>query len=254
MTAWIDLEGLDNLRDLAGMKTQGGDTVQPGRLWRSDNLQSLTPTDVDRLHQLGLTDVIDLRSGFEVEHEGPTPLTGQNWVSYHWYSLVSETADSELPDAAVPLPDDPTALLPDPIAASYLGYITERPQAVLGAMRAAVHAPGAAVVHCAAGKDRTGTVVALTLGALGVSKDDIVADYALTTERIARVVTRMRQSATYGGRMDDADDEAFSARPETMQALLDVTDSVWGGVGPLLATMGWTDEDQTQLVRRLLAN
>lgn len=251
MTSWIELVGLDNLRDLGGLRTSEGAEIVPGRLWRSDNLQTLTDADVARVRALGLTDVVDLRSGFEIRTEGPTPLTGQDWVTYHWHSLVLEE-DGQLPDAAVPLPEDASTLLEDPIAASYLGYVTERPRAIVDAMRVVGTAPGAALVHCAAGKDRTGTVIALTLSALGVPRAEVVADYALTTERIGSVVERMRRARSYTGRLDDVPLETFHARPEVMESLLGVIDGVWGGVHPLLLTMGWTDDDQRALENRLL--
>lgn len=251
MTAWIELEGLDNLRDLGGLRTSGGAEIAPGCLWRSDNLQTLTAADVSLVRRLGLTDVVDLRSGFEIRTEGPTPLTGQDWVTYHWFSLVPEE-DGSLPDAAVPLPEDASTLLADPIAASYLGYVAERPRAITDAMRVVGNAPGAALVHCAAGKDRTGTVIALTLSALDVPRADVVADYALTTERIGPVVERMRRAHAYTGRMDDVPLEMFHARPEVMESLLGVIDDLWGGVPALLRTMGWTDDDQRALEDRLL--
>ena len=72
---WIDLEGLANLRDVGGLPTDDGGAIAPGRLLRSDNLQTLTDADQRRLIALGLTDVIDLRSGYETEQEGPGPLT-----------------------------------------------------------------------------------------------------------------------------------------------------------------------------------
>lgn len=251
MTTWIDLDGLFNLRDLEGLRTASGAQIQPGRLWRSDNLQSLTPRDVARLRDLGLSDVVDLRSGFERQSEGPTPLNEKPWVCHHWHSLVVEHDDG-LASAAVPLPTDASELLPDPIAASYLGYITERPAAIIASMRIAATASGAALVHCAAGKDRTGTVIALTLEALGVPRQDVVDDYARTTERIAMVVEQMRKAPTYNGRLDSVPAELFHARPEVMTALLGVTDEIWGGPAALLETMGWTVDDQQALENRLL--
>ena len=71
---WIDLDGLANLRDVGGMPTSDGGVITAGRLLRSDNLQALTTTDIDRLLELGLSDVVDLRSEYEVESEGPGPL------------------------------------------------------------------------------------------------------------------------------------------------------------------------------------
>jgi len=58
---WIDLEGLANLRDLGGLPTESGERIQPRRLLRSDNLQTLTERDIEALLDIGLSDVIDLR-------------------------------------------------------------------------------------------------------------------------------------------------------------------------------------------------
>ena len=79
---WIDLEGLANLRDVGGMPTSDGGEITAGRLLRSDNLQALTPADIDRLLELGLTDVVDLRSEYEVESEGPGPLAAHPSVQH----------------------------------------------------------------------------------------------------------------------------------------------------------------------------
>ncbi len=66
---WIDLDGLANLRDVGGIPAVDGGAIAPGRLLRSDNLQTLTAADVAALIDLGLTDVVDLRSDYEVELE-----------------------------------------------------------------------------------------------------------------------------------------------------------------------------------------
>ena len=87
---WIDLDGLANLRDVGGMPTTDGGQITAGRLLRSDNLQALTTTDIDRLLELGLSDVVDLRSEYEVESEGPGPLAGQPEVQIHQHSLFRE--------------------------------------------------------------------------------------------------------------------------------------------------------------------
>ena len=68
---WIDLEGLAICATSAGCRPTTGGEIAPGRLLRSDNLQTLTDADQRRLLDLGLTDVIDLRSGYEAEQEGP---------------------------------------------------------------------------------------------------------------------------------------------------------------------------------------
>ena len=86
---WIDLDGVANLRDVGGLPTVDGGKIIPGRLLRSDNLQTLTPGDVDQLLGMGLTDVVDLRSDYEAEREGPGPLS-RTAVRGHQYSLFRE--------------------------------------------------------------------------------------------------------------------------------------------------------------------
>ena len=80
----------------------------------------------------------------------------------------------------------------------YLGYLSARPDSVSAALRVVADAEGAAVVHCAAGKDRTGTVVAMALDVAGVPHEEIVADYVLTAERIEQIIGRLMPRPAYG--------------------------------------------------------
>src|SRR5690606_36957312 len=72
-----------------------------------------------------------------------------------------------------------------PVIGFYRGYLRDRPDSVLAAMRVLAHGEGAAIVHCAAGKDRTGVLTALVLEAAGVTREAIIADYVATGERMA---------------------------------------------------------------------
>src|SRR5215210_6255722 len=86
---WIDLQGVANLRDVGGLPTTDGGKIIPGRLLRSDNLQTLTRSDIDQLLGLGLTNVVDLRSDYERQLEGPGPLA-RTRVHLHGFSLFRE--------------------------------------------------------------------------------------------------------------------------------------------------------------------
>lgn len=256
---WIDLEGLANLRDVGGLPTDDGGAIAPGRLLRSDNLQTLTGADQRRLLALGLTDVIDLRSGYESEHEGPGPLTGRRGVRIQQFSLFREwepgvgedkpdVRPEVLPEEALPWSDlVPEVELDDVIASTYFSYLMDRPDSVVAALRAIAAAPGAALVHCAAGKDRTGTVVALALSVAGTRRDAIVADYAATSERIERIIDRLMQSPTYVDNLRGRPMSSHLTHPETMISLLSYIDDTFGGVEEMLIKMGWTDDDSQRL-------
>ena len=193
---WIELDGVVNMRDLGGMVTADGDTVRPRRLLRSDNLQDLTPEAVDTLvTRYGVTDIVDLRTHVELAKEGDGPLRAVAGVTHHHHTLYREDTDeSGIPAAERALPWETderrasvTAARRDPDqdrahdrfwSEHYLSYLASRPDSVVAALDAIASSEGAAVVHCAAGKDRTGTVVGLALKVVDVPDELVIADFA----------------------------------------------------------------------------
>ena len=259
---WIDLQGLANLRDVGGIPTVDGGKIIPGRLLRSDNLQTLSTSDVDQLLGLGLTDVIDMRSDYEVKQEGPTPLSTSG-VRIHQYSLFREwevgvgedkpdVRPEVLPEEALPWVDlEPSVQLDNAVASVYFSYLVDRPDSVLAALRTVAHAPGVALVHCAAGKVRTGTIVALALSVADADRQAIIDDYAASSERVAEVVARLKSSPTYAENLEDRDLSSHLSHPETMISLLRHIDETFGSVSQMLIKMGWTEEDTEQLRAKL---
>src|SRR5215203_4405387 len=170
------------MRDLGGLPTRGGGRTAAGRLIRSDNLQDLTDADVARLvDELGVTDVVDLRTEVELHLEGPGPLRRVESLTHHHHSLLEERREDTREAVAakalvVPWQEDRRPRDERFWAEHYLGYLSARPDSVSAALRVVARADGAVVVHCAAGKDRTGTVVAMALDVAGVPHEEIVAD------------------------------------------------------------------------------
>jgi protein tyrosine/serine phosphatase len=268
---WVPLDGAANARDLGGLPTDDGGVTAPHRLLRSDNLQGLTPGDVRLLvDDIGLRTVIDLRTDVEVELEGPGPLTREPQVEIRHLTLFPESggrtdvdADAVLPWQAYgedarrgsALPGTPPGEPPPPATraiAFYLAYLRDRPDNIAAALRAVADADGAAVVHCAAGKDRTGVVVALALSAAGVPRDRIVADYAATADRMTPLLARLKASDTYRDDLDSRPDDSHRPRPETMQEFLGHLDEQYGGPLGWLATAGFGPEDVARLRSRLV--
>jgi protein-tyrosine phosphatase len=255
--AWIDLDGAVNVRDLGALPTGDGQSTMAGRLLRGDNLQDLSASDVRRLVQdIGVTTVVDLRSPMEVTAEGPGPLTRVGSVRHAYLSVLPErgTATDAAADALAMRRDGARSRYPDDIRAGYyLGYLEDRPDHVVAAVRSIAEAPGAALVHCAAGKDRTGVVVALALSAVGVRREAVVADYTATAERMPAVLGRLRASTTYATDLDKAPDDDHMPRAETMTAFLEEVDGRYGGVLRWLSDHGFAPADLASLRTKLLA-
>lgn len=166
-----------NFRDVGGYAGQDGRTVRWRRLYRSDSLHRVDEIDREAFAALGVRTVIDLRRPHEVQRDGRVPaydgLTYRHIHPEHraWseaqydqqMSLARYLADRyrDLAETGARGLADAVGVIADPVAAPV-------------------------VVHCVAGKDRTGLVCALTLSVLGVSDADIAADYALSTEASER--------------------------------------------------------------------
>jgi len=244
---WIELEGAVNVRDLGGLPTADGRETVGGRLLRADNLQELSPSDVARLvHDIGVSTVVDLRSSAELASEGPAPLDVIRGVRHAHHPVIPEvgSATDAAAEALLIRKDQDKSRFPgDPVCGHYLGYLEDRPDQVVGALRSIARDQGAALVHCAAGKDRTGVVVALALTAAGVRPQAIIADYAATGERAEAILARLRRSPTYARDIDSQPAESHRPRPETMAAFLEQMDFRHGGVARWLADHGLSPDD-----------
>lgn len=209
------MEGCANFRDTGGYEAGGG-MVLPAVLYRSDSLHRLTDADRELLESLEITTAIDLRSRMEVE-EAPAKLP----------------ASVEL--RTVPTLDNPmNAPLTRPeitsLAESYCALLHESITEHAAAVTAIADADGPTVVFCTAGKDRTGLVIALSLGLVGVDDTDLVADYALSGEvmdqvRASIALDRPERVAEWMARGS----HVLRADPAAIEAALDRLRSRWGG-------------------------
>lgn len=252
--SWIELDGVVNMRDLGGLPTCDGHTVQPGRLLRSDNLQDLTAGDIEALvTEHGVTDIVDLRSDVELRITGPGPLREVLGITHHHHSLFPDDEDIDARDVLVlpwhkaeePKRDD------NPRASHYLGYLARRPDSVAAALDVIATSQGATVVHCAAGKDRTGTIVAMALTVAGVPREEIVADYVASTERTERIVGRLQNLPGYADNLRGVPVTAHHSRPETITRVLEAIDADFGSVPGWLRSAGWTQAQIDRLRAKL---
>ncbi|MGH3246429.1 MAG: tyrosine-protein phosphatase [Trebonia sp.] len=246
---WIDLDGTANTRDIGGLPTAGGSGTASRRLLRSDSLQDLSPADVRRLvEDYGVRVIADLRAGFEVTATGPGPMTREPAVGITHLSLFPAHDDHVVP----PWERRPTA--GRGFAGLYLGFLADRPDSVLAALRLIAHGDGATVVHCTGGKDRTGVVVALALASVGVQRAAIVADYAASADHYDALRARLAPATRGNRKLSEAAALKHLPRAITMERFLDGLAEKAGGAGPWLAAHGWTPADDAALRRKLLSD
>jgi protein-tyrosine phosphatase len=252
---WIELEGAVNVRDLGGLPTTDSQQTARARLLRADNLQELSPSDVAKLVlDIGVTTVVDLRSSNELKSEGPAPLDAVAGVRHAHHPVLPELGSNTdmIGDALLTKADQDKSRYPrDPVCGHYLGYLEDRPDQIVAAVRSIAHSEGAALVHCAAGKDRTGVVVALALTVAGVRPEAVVADYAASAERTEAIVTRLLRSRTYARDIGSKPVRAHRPRSETMTAFLEQMDSRYGGVDRWLTDHDFSDDDLRLLRAKL---
>ncbi|PZF97705.1 protein tyrosine phosphatase [Micromonospora deserti] len=230
-----------NFRDVGGYPGHGGRSVRWGRLYRSDSLHRIDETDREAFAALGIRTVIDLRRPYEVERDGRVPdFDGMTWRHIHpehaeWDERPYRSGTSlarYLADRYADLAETGTAGL-----AEAVGLIADSANTPV-------------VVHCVAGKDRTGIVCALTLAVLGVDDATIAEDYALSTE------ASQRFSAWVAATMPAAEElpPAFLASPaEAMVLFLAELRTGHGSVAGYLRHAGVTDAQLTALRDHLLA-
>ena len=236
-----------NFRDIGCQPTVDGGRTRPGVLFRSDSPQFLHQADAIRLvNDVGLRLVVDLRFANEAKSEGRGPLEDAE-VNYLNVPIVGAGGA----DVQVALLDDTD----DSLAPYYVSYVQHSAAALLQIYRALAAADGLpALVHCAAGKDRTGVVVAVLLSALGVTDDAIVADYARTGDAMPHVLRRLGTAPTYAAQIagQAPDDVRAMAQPQTMRSFLTWLAREHGGGRELLLDLGLEPEALDFLQHRLV--
>lgn len=231
------LDGLVNLRDLGGLPTDGEVTTRPGVLYRSD-----APHAGDRapdgMSQWPPKAVVDLRDTVE-EDEREHPLAELSRV--HRIPVLEDLRTSAGSSTSLSL------------RALYEYLLDGAAKRLLEVFRVAVETDGPVLIHCAAGKDRTGVACALLMRAAGVRSDAIVADYVRTDRNMRRVLQRLDVSpALPPGVDEEAVNELISAPAAAMEAVLARLDENEGGAAGWLLTHGADEAEITRWQHRFL--
>jgi protein-tyrosine phosphatase len=255
----IDLQGTSNTRDIGGYATSDGHVLRWRQILRSDRLSKLTPEDFRKLEDIGVKTVIDLRTDREQEQE-PTVWLGEHpprilhfpigdardeWFNAQRRLLKGNRFTEE------------QALRH--MVAGYQNFVEAGEESLRQTMEVVLDpANWPVLIHCSAGKDRSGIAVSLILEALGVDREAIMQDYLLTNEvshtrQKAALLARERSNSRSVGRgRTGASAEAWfpivGVEPEMLNAFYADIDEHFGSVYAYLDELG-----VDQSARRALA-
>jgi protein-tyrosine phosphatase len=249
--------GFHNARDLGGLPARDGRIVQPRRLIRSGDLRFVTAEGWRAAYEAGVRTVVDLRNDDEIwpadglslaalvgtnrfapEADGPSAPPGMRRVHValdgvedvaFWRYLTDELLDGS------PL--------------YYRPFLEKKPERVVAVLTAIARAqPGGVIVHCVAGRDRTGLVALLLLALVGVDAEAIADDYELTAEPLRALFARLGRGP---GDLDDVE-RALASRGTTVRGAIRAT-LAGLDVEAYLLRAGMTPADLGRLRGRLLA-
>ena len=233
-------EGCFNFRDIGGYPTKEGKKIKKGIYFRTGRQDRMSEKDLAELKNLKISTQIDLRKPEEILDQGKGPLENMG-ADYINIPIIPDGGSDQL-----------SRLVGDTGISGkrYLGYLEFGPESWLKIFEILANKDSLPVVlHCTAGKDRTGVSTAFLLSVLGVDRDLIEADYKLTnldTERQAEFIENS------GGFPEGVDREAMilaAGVPEdAMTVFLDGVESRWGSVLGYLEEIGIT-KNQMNVIR-----
>jgi protein-tyrosine phosphatase len=250
----VPLEGTPNFRDFGGYSTRDGRQVRWGQLYRSGSLSRLTDADLDTLARLGIRAVCDFRHDEERQRE-PTRWP-QALPTQHLHLPLTEgdhsiTLKQLLADPAAATVERIAELM----AALNRDFVTRHSDTYGTLLRHVLDTPGPVLIHCTAGKDRTGFGAAVILSALGVDEATIMHDYLLTghflsmEKEVDRLLARYRLPVSREIGM-----AVFGVAPEYLRGAFDAVEHEYGDMQNYLREGLRLDAaDLRELRTRLLA-
>ena len=239
----VHLSGTHNFRDTGGYRV-GASVARRGRLFGSDVMHGIDDARRGKLVELGVSRVVDLRSDHEID-AAPNLVDGLG-ITVHRVPVFDGAA--------------PTAQIPQDITVGALHrhIVDERRPRLVEAIRLIPYVPddGSVVVHCTAGKDRTGLVVALVLAAARVARGDVVSDYAQTEGHLrgAWADAMLAAIAAKGFELTPGLIEMVTASPASvMDEVLADLEAAHGTVAGYLRANGLSEAELSALTTSIVA-
>ncbi|WP_433732091.1 tyrosine-protein phosphatase [Nocardia sp. CA-129566] len=236
------LTGTFNYRDLGGLRTIDGARIRPGVLLRSAQLSGLDLPGHTILRELGVTDVYDLRGLREIEHIGHDNLPDG-------VRLNVTPFDSRMAEAPPHEAQTNSAFTHMLEVYRHFPTLPEANTAIIAIAETIASGDGAVLVHCAAGKDRTGWAIATLLRAVAVSEADVLADFLASNDAVPALRAMMAPKLTAGVELSI---DILGVREDYLRVATDSVREQHGDVESYLTAIGFTTQLRERLRDRLL--
>lgn len=254
---FLPTDGIHNLRDYGGYAAADGARVKTGLLFRSGQHMEASDADLEALHRLDIRTIIDLRGSSErasfpcrrhqafdahvIAYDGETSNSPPHEGGWDKIDMTAERARARMIAVYTRMPVNPAMI---DMFTRYFEALAER--------------EGGSLVHCFAGKDRTGIAASLLLHSLGVHRDDIVAEFLLTndapTQHILERQSLPRMEAHYDVIEPEAIRNLMGVLPEYIETYFAEVERDHGSVDAYLAnSLGVDETRKARLRERLLA-
>ena len=253
---WLPLDGIHNFRDYGGYAIPGGGRVRTGLLFRSGQHMEASDKDLDAVHALGIDTIIDLRGESErasfpckrhsdfaadiLAYEGETTSSPPHEGGWDKVDMTAERARNRMISVYTRMPVNPAMIT---MFSRYFEALADR--------------DGASLVHCFAGKDRTGIAASLLLHVLGVHKDDVTAEFLRTndapTQHVLERQSLPRMEAHYGVIEPEAIRNLMGVLPEYIDTYIAEVTRDHGSLDAYLEqTLGVDETRKARLRERLV--
>lgn len=226
----LALEGSHNIRDIGGYATLDGGYTRWKTILRADSLSHLPPVSQQALLNYGVRTIIDLRSPYEVG-QSPNVFSKSQDLNYLSLPLVKDENESVILE-------QPQTLLER--YCLILEYCQREIKLILETIATINTTP--VLVHCTAGKDRTGLITALLLGAANVAESTIVEDYVLSAKYLDSLLEKLRLQAMQSGYDMQCFERMLECQHNTMIHTLNYLQEKYGGIVDYLSVIGITSE------------
>jgi protein tyrosine/serine phosphatase len=254
---FLDTEGIHNLRDYGGYAVEDGARVRLGVLFRSGQHLEASDADLETLQDLGIRTVIDLRGASErsrfpcrrhrqfdahvIAYDGETTNSPPHEGGGGMIEMTAETARERMLAVYTRMPVNPAMI---DIFSRYFDALATR--------------DGASLVHCFAGKDRTGMAASLLLHVLGAHRDDVIGEYLRTNDAPTRDVLERqslpRMEKHYRAIAPEAMSNLMGVLPDYIETYFTEVERIFGSLDTYVShTLGVDEKKKAQLRERLLA-